>query len=104
MIALAFSERTKSYYLYQKSLAHEKIEHLLVLKTVENDSKQLLSAKLNNAPPNFEFTIKVVAKFTKALGFIHFKNSKFIEFIILIQSFRYIHNIRRQVQADFGKQ
>ena len=47
----------------------------LVLKQIEEDSKNVLSASVNRLPENIEYTLKSIAKFETALGFLKHNNS-----------------------------
>ena len=73
-VILAFNERTKSYFLFREA---SETNFALVLKQTEDDSKKNLSASVNRLPENIEYTLKPIAKFETALGFLKHNKSNF---------------------------
>lgn len=71
---LAFNERTKSYFLFRDD---SETNFALVIKPLEDDSTKVLSASVNRLPQNLEYTLKPIAKFETALGFLKHKKSNF---------------------------
>ena len=71
-VTLAFNERTKSYFLFREA---SETNFALVLKQVEEDSKNVFSASVNRLPENIEYTLKPIAKFETALGFLKYDRS-----------------------------
>lgn len=71
-VILAFNERTKSYFLFREA---SETNFALVLKQIEEDSKNILSASVNRLPENIEYTLKPIAKFETALGFLKHNKS-----------------------------
>ena len=72
VVTLAFNERTKSYFLFSES---SETNFALVLKPVDEDSKNLLSASVNKIPKNLEYTLRPIATFETTLGFLKHKGS-----------------------------
>lgn len=71
-VVLAFNERTKSYFLFRESSVNG---FSLVIKTSEDESAKVLSASVNKCPQNLKYTLKPIAKFDTALGFLKHKKS-----------------------------
>lgn len=71
-VALAFNERTKSYFLFREAA---EAQFALVIKFIEEDSKKVISASVNRLPLNTEYTLKPIIKFETALGFLKQKES-----------------------------
>lgn len=77
-VVLAFNERTKSFFLFREA---SETNFALVVKNVEENSRNFISASVNRLPKNIEYTLKTIAKFETAFGFLKHKNSNLVNLL-----------------------